>query len=169
MLHRLHEIMAANRAPLENEVYLRMNVSDYLNDHHLEEQVLRHRVAKLVDAFLESLQAGPQKFVSYIEDITLERIEEGVALHELQLALQVLEEKTWSAVVESIPLTDQVPCLSQITLTIGTAKDHIAHIYLQHLEEAEAALILMQQNEDLTLAGDVNWQRGTAHPRHEMA
>lgn len=169
MLHRLHEIMAANRAHLENEVYLRMNVADYLHEHHLDEQILRHRVTSLVGTFLESLKEGPQKFVSYIEDITLERIEEGIALHEIQLSLQVLEEKAWTAVVESIPLTEQVPCLSQITLTIGTAKDHIAHIYLQHLEEAEAALILMQQKEELALAGDVNWLRGTVHPHHEMA
>jgi hypothetical protein len=161
--------MAANRAHLENEVYLRMNVAEYLNDHHLDEQILRQRVASLVDSFLKSLQEGPQIFVSYIEDITLERIEEGIALHELQLSLQVLEEKAWTAVVESIPLTEQVPCLSQITLTIGTAKDHIAHIYLQHLEKAEAALILMQQNEGLALSEDVNWQRGTVHPHHEMA
>lgn len=167
MSRKLYEVMSKNRANLEDEVFLRMSVSGSLHDHTLDENLLRGRVTRLVDAFLASIQEGPEGFVTYIEDITEARIDEGIVLHELQLALQVLEEKAWGYIVENIPLTDQVSCLGQITLTIGTAKDHIAHVYLHHLEVVEDAIALMRS--DSATENDLNWQRGTVHIHHETA
>ena len=163
MSDKLYEVMRENRASLEDEVFLRMSVSATLKNHTLEENLLRDRVCKLVGAFLTSIHEGPEGFVAYIEAITTDRIDEGMALHELQLALQVLEEKSWAYVVQSIPLEDQVRCLGQITLTIGTAKDHIACIYLQHLELVESAMDQLRLESQVGLEGDLNWQRGCIH------
>lgn len=169
MSRKLYEIMSENRANLEDEVFLRMSVSESLHNHILNEELLRGRVTRLVDAFLVSILEGPEGFVSYIEDITEARIDEGIMLHELQLALQVLEEKAWGFIVESIPVADQVKCLSQITLTIGTAKDHIAHIYLHHLEMVEEAVALMHSGSGSAVENDLNWQRGTVLQHNETA
>lgn len=165
----LYEVMAENRANLEDEVFLRMSASSSLYNHPVDENILRGRVTRLVDAFLTSLQEGPEGFVTYIEDITEARIDEGVALHELQMALQEMEEKAWGCVVDFIPLADQVSCLSRITMTIGTAKDHIAHIYLHHLEMVEEAMSLMRSDTGAAVENDLNWQRGMVHPHHETA
>lgn len=163
MSDKLYEVMRENRASLEDEVFLRMSVSATLENHTVEENLLRDRVCKLVGAFLTSIHEGPEVFVNYIEEITTARIDEGMALHELQLALQVLEEKAWAYVVHSVPMADQVRSLGQITLTIGTAKDQIACIYLHHMELAEKAMDRLRMETHAGIEGDLNWQRGCIH------
>ncbi len=178
MSNKLYKVMLENRALLEDEVFLRLNASGVLNKHALGEEPLRERVALLVEKLLGSLQETPGVFVSYVESITDERIDEGIALHELQLALVVLEEKIWQLVVESIPLEDQVRCLGMITLIVGTAKDRVAHIFLHHLQMVESEVTFLRRQsgflEQASDSGpatedDVNWQRGSVKPHHILA
>ncbi len=177
MSSELQKVMAENRVLLQDEVFLRLNASGVLNTHALDEELLQGRVVLLVDKFLASLQNTPEVFVSYVESITDERIDEGIVLHELQLALIVLEEKVWQLVVESIPLEDQVRCLGLITLIIGTAKDRVAHIFLHHLEMVESEISFLRRRSGFLEQGtvpapvtedDLNWQRGAVKPVHEM-
>jgi hypothetical protein len=169
MSARLCQVMSENRDVLQDEIFLRLNAAGALNRHVLEEDPLRERIADLVGAFLASLQNDPEVFVSYVAGITVERIDEGVVLHELQLALVVLEEKAWQLVVESISLTDQVRSLGLITLIVGTAKDRVAGIYLHHLELVESEIHFLRRCSGLLAQGtdpglvsesDLNWQRG---------
>ena len=169
--------MSENRALLEDEVILRLSASSVLNHHALDEELLRGRVHLLVNKLLASLQDTPEVFVSYVESITDERIDEGIVLHELQLALIALEEKVWQVVVESIPLRDQVRCLGMITLIIGTAKDRVANIFLHHLEMVESEVTFLRRRSGFLGSGtnsgpvtenDLNWQRGAVKPPHEM-
>jgi hypothetical protein len=166
---KLCQIVSENRDSLQDEIFLRLNAAGALNSHVLDEDLLRERVAKLVGAFLGSLRDHPDVFVSYVERITAERIEEGVVLHELQLAMVVLEENVWQLVIESVPLPDQVRSLGLVTLIIGTAKDRVAGIYLNHLEMVESEINFLRRCSGLLAQGtdseaisvsDLNWQRG---------
>lgn len=177
MSNALYTVISENRASLEDEVFLRLNASSVLNKQDQDEERLRGRVGRLVDNFLASLENTSEVFVAYVESITAEHIEEGLLLHELQLALIVLEEKVWQFVVEAIPLKDQVRSLGLVNLIIGTAKDRVAHIFLHHLEMVESEVTFLRRRSGFLAQGtkpapgmedDVNWQRGSVKPPHEM-
>lgn len=139
------DVLLENRTALSESVTARLSTSGAVHYRTLDGDVLQGRVDKLIDTFLKSVQKKPAIFLSYIKEVTEERISEGFFLHEIQTALQILEEKSWKLVIEHLPLEEQVRCLSQITGTIGTAKDHLAHIYLEHLEKAEMTTALLQR------------------------
>ncbi|MDX2475432.1 MAG: hypothetical protein QNL91_17190 [Candidatus Krumholzibacteria bacterium] len=154
-----------------------MNASRYLHKHALDEDLVRRRVVRLVENLLASLQNAPDVFISYVELVSDKHIDQGVILHELQLALIALEENAWQIVVAKIPLQDRVRCLGLITLIIGTAKDRVAHIFLHHLEMVESEVSFLRRRSGFLEQGtdsapvtedDLNWQRGTVHPTHEM-
>lgn len=170
MSNKLQQVIAENRALLHDEVFLRLNAPGVLHKHALDEDLLRGRITLLIDKFLASLNGTPEVFVSYVESITDERIDEGIVLHELQLTLILLEEKVWQIVVESIPLEDQVRCLGLITLIIGTAKDRVALIFLHHLEMVESEVSFLRRKSGFLEQGtdsppvtedDLNWQSGS--------
>ena len=164
MTIHLHQLLLENRSYLEDELFLRLIGLESLESRNTPEATLRHRVTRLVDAFLANFNESPRAFLAHMEKITEERISEGIALHQLQTILQVLEEKTWHLVVELVPQEDQVSCLGLTTLIIGTAKDHIAEIYLQHLERAEATVARWRGEHPGPDEVDLNCQRGTGPP-----
>jgi hypothetical protein len=90
-------------------------------------------VARLVDAFVESLAEQPQSFVRHVESIVTERIASGFALEEIQTALTLLEERVWGLVVAECPASEHAPYLARATSTIGCAKDRLAQLYLSEL------------------------------------
>jgi hypothetical protein len=105
---------------------------------------LTRRCARLVDAFLASLEGGPAAFVDYVRRITEERIAEGFYLPEIQQALSLLEARAWQIVVERSSVGALVGHLSAVTGTIGAAKDELARLYLAHKQRAEADLARLQ-------------------------
>lgn len=137
MSSNFNDVLLRNQIELSETVIARLNTSGAVHYQSMDGHVLQGRVESLVDTFVKSVQRRPAVFMSYIEQVAEERISEGFFLHEIQVALQILEEKSWLLVVENVPLENQVRCLSQITGTIGAAKDQLAHVYLQHLEKAE--------------------------------
>lgn len=137
MSSNFNEVLSKNKAVLSETIIARLKTSGAVHYQTMDGDVLQGRVDLLVDSFLKSMKKRPGVFITYLKQITEERIPEGIFLHEIQTVLQILEEKSWQLVVDNIPQEDQVRCLSQITGTIGAAKDQLAHIYLQHLEKAE--------------------------------
>ncbi len=131
------EVLLQNQAVLSETIIARLKTSGAVHYQNMDGGVLQRRVDILVDCFLKSMKNRPGVFINYLKKIAEERIPEGIFLHEIQTVLQILEEKSWQLVVENMPQMDQVRCLSQITGTIGAAKDQLAHVYLQHLEKAE--------------------------------
>lgn len=144
----LYEVLLKNRTELINSVICRLNNSGALHYQRIDAEDLHRRAENLVGAFLASIDERPAVFTTYLELVANERIAEGVLLHEIQIALQILEEKAWRLVVDLMPQVEQVHCLSRITGTIGAAKDQLAHIYLQHLEQVESRVVLLQQQLD---------------------
>lgn len=167
MACKFNEVMWGNQANLEEEVYQRLTSLGGGATSSRGGNQPRQRVAELVHAFLTALQDGHEIFFRHVEAVTQARIDEGALLHELQEELQVLEARTWGYIVESIPQADQVRCLGQVTMTIGAAKDHIAQVYMRHMEMAEDAINLMRRG--AAIEDDLNWQRGILHQHEEKA
>ncbi len=177
MSSTLFKVMAKKRAVLEDEVLLRLNASRILRKHAFDKDLVRRQVVRLVENLLASLQNTPGVFISYVESISDKHVDEGIKLHELQLALIALEEKAWQIVVAEIPVPDQVRCLGTVSLIIGTAKDRVANNYLHHLETLEVEATFLRRRPGFLESGasfspvtedDLNWQRGTVKPPHEM-
>jgi hypothetical protein len=137
MSNCINEVLLRNKAVLSETIIARLKTSGAVHYQAMDRNILQSRIDNLVDTFLKAMNKRPGVFVTYLKQIAEDRISEGVFLHEIQVVMQILEEKSWRLVVENIPQSDQVRCLSQITGTIGAAKDQLAHIYLQHLEKAE--------------------------------
>ena len=148
MAGMLHSAMLNDKTCLIDAVVRRLRSSSVLHYQNLDKVLLRRRAKALVESFLSSLNRNPSVFTAYIRVVADERISEGVFLHEIQTALQGLEEAAWQIVVRSIPQTDQVRSLSQVTGIIGASKDQLAHIYLQHLEKAESRAAILQRRLD---------------------
>lgn len=137
MSSKSYEVLRKNRADISKTIVARLKTSGAVHYQTMEKGVRQRRVDILVDTFLRSMKNRPGVFINYLKKIAEERIPEGIFLHEIQIALQILEEKSWQLIVENVPQAEQVRCLSQITGTVGAAKDQLAHVYLQHLEKAE--------------------------------
>jgi hypothetical protein len=152
----LYEVMSRNEAKLTAGVTQRLKSSGALHYKLMEEVVLKSRAEDLVEAFINSIKEKPDRLKNYLTRIAEERISEGIFLHEIQIVLQILEEKAWKLVVDFVPQSEQIRCLSYITGTIGTAKDQLAQIYLQHLEKAELKAAFLQRRLDEIAKGTVS-------------
>jgi len=137
MSSKFYDVLWGKRVEISKTIVARLKTSGADHYQTMDGGVLQRRVDILVDTFLKSMKNRPGVFINYLRKIAEERISEGIFLHEIQTVLQILEEKCWQLIVKNVPLGDQVRCLSQITGTIGAAKDQLAHVYLQHLEKAE--------------------------------
>jgi len=107
-------------------------------------EILGQRCRRLVEAFLASMAGGPAPFVTYVRQITEERISEGYYLPEMQQALSILESRAWQVAVERSTIVNLVPHLGIITGTIGAAKDELARVCLAHKQRADEDLERLQ-------------------------
>jgi len=95
-------------------------------------------------------------FVVHVERIAEERIAEGFDLDEIQFALSKLEEKIWQLVTTHRAPEEQVKELSQATQIIGSAKDHLARVYLKHGERAVSTTARLNNNAEVLARGTVS-------------
>jgi len=145
MSNALFDVLSQNKDHLLAGVLLKLKSSSAQHYQHLDEQVLQARVRHLVESFLLSIEQQPSVFIDYIRSIAKERISEGFFLHEMQTALQILEEMVWKLVADSVLPDQQIRSLGIVTGIIGAAKDQLAHNYLRHLELTEQKVVLLQQ------------------------
>jgi hypothetical protein len=68
--------------------------------------------------------------LSYAECIAVERQSDGVALVELQTAINVLEETLWRVIVRDAPPPVQPAALGMVSTILGAAKDRAACSYV---------------------------------------
>ena len=156
MANILYDVMSRYRATLSDTIVRRLRHFNASHYQKMKKDLLETRVDNLVKTFLQSIKESPLVFVEYLKEIAEERYSEGVFLNEMQIVLDILEEKTWQLVVSHVPLDEQVRNLSRVTGTIGMAKDQIAQIYLNHLKKAESEIAVLRSNSDVLAGGTVS-------------
>ena len=169
---RLHDLLSGMRADLTAALIRRLRAANADHYRLMAEPELRERIETLYGFFLRAVAARPAIFAKYLEGIALSRISEGVALREIQIILQILEDLAWQAVIERLPLEEQVSCLGLVTATIGAAKDQLAQTYLEYLERTELEAARLQHRLDELAKGtdcgpldDEDLPRPTTGPR----
>lgn len=136
MSEPLIEMLSQHEELLVENVVRQLDVNSDSHYHELGTGRLRARVNALTRAFKEAVVSRPGAFVSYIEGVARERNAEGFVLRDVQRALRVFEETIWRLVAVHVPPEEQIDCLGRVTGIVGAAKDQLAWIYLQLLDEA---------------------------------
>lgn len=107
--------------------------------HAMDPSLLRERAGQLSDALLAALQGDGPALLLHVRRIAEVRLTEGFTLAEVQRALNLLEEAAWTQVVSQAPAEAQAAMLALVTTALGTAKDHLARLYLEHAAHGAAA------------------------------
>jgi hypothetical protein len=92
---------------------------------------VRRRLDALFDHLVESMERkdlGP--IVRYGETLAGERFTAGFDLSEVQAAMNVLEEATWSTIVSEIPPEGLAEALGLVGTVLGAGKDALARTYV---------------------------------------
>jgi hypothetical protein len=135
----LSRLMAAQAGEIAN--YVRLGLESESTPHYqrLSDALLRRRCLQLVDAFVESTDGDPARFLSYVGSIVNERMAEGLGLGEVQHALTLLESRAWASVIECSDVDRVVRHLGVVTRLIGMAKDELARRYVAGRPPARGA------------------------------
>ena len=104
MANILYDVMSRYRATLSDTIVRRLRHFNASHYQKMKKDLLETRVDNLVKTFLQSIKESPLVFVEYLKEIAEERYSEGVFLNEMQIVLDILEEKTWQLVVSHVPL-----------------------------------------------------------------
>ncbi|MFH2052952.1 MAG: hypothetical protein ABIK96_10850 [bacterium] len=158
--------LASRRDEISSAVFSRLHDSTAVHYRQADQDLLHGRADRLVEAFLEALPGKPGIFIDYIGEIARERIGEGFALREIQLALSILEDQAWKLVAAVVPAGDQVAALGMVTTIIGAAKDQLANVYLQEMLDMRGRMASLGLAPE-TLAGGTD--SGPASPEDCLA
>ncbi len=112
---------------------------DFESHHDREEAFL--------NAFLDSIQSNsPKHFYEYMEKLAQQRSDQGYSLREVQEAVNIVEQSIWDHLVSEKPAHfDLIEMLKITVYFFGQAKDHLAQVYLQRAQEAQADLQGLKQ------------------------
>jgi hypothetical protein len=119
-----------------------------------EASLLAERVARLVDAFVESLRGNPGRFMEYVRSLAEERISEGFLLREIQLAMNLLGEEAWKiGAAGGTELSEVVRDLGLLSSLVGCAKDQLAQVYLEQKERCMGDVARLEEELRTLAAG----------------
>lgn len=122
-----------------------------------DESVLRARADLLAAKLVHSVTEDAATLCNHLRAIAQERIGEGYALEELQLALNVLEQEAWAVVAETQGLlqSELVAQLALLSSVCGAAKDQLARVYFASKERAEMRVVELERRVDAMMKGTV--------------
>lgn len=95
------------------------------------------RLTDLLDTVIECCASKTLKAAHvYADGIAASRQVAGYLLHELQMAIEVLELSVWNAIVAEVPAESLPYALGMTSTSIGAIKDRIAEDYVASASEA---------------------------------
>ena len=145
MAKKLRKLLAKQEEKLIESIIAGLDGSDAVHYREVDPQRLRTQVARVVGAFLESLEGAPEDFVDFVRRLNEERLTEGYYLHEIQTALNVLDEKACAIALDSSPADRVDRHLLRISRTISLAKDQLALGYFLKRQEADSRVAALER------------------------
>lgn len=100
------------------------------------------RERAFLHALLEGIRdATPTPFLTFVDHLTEQRLEEGYRLEEFQDAFNVVEDSVWELLVNVYPCDQALIGMLALTNKIfQIAKDHLARVYFHKALAAEREL-----------------------------
>ena len=68
--------------------------------------------------------------MDYMDQIARERFEAGFDIHEIQTAVNVLEESIWRQISQLVPPDELAEAFGLVSTVLGAAKDALARTYV---------------------------------------
>ncbi len=97
---------------------------------HLTPEKLRLRLLRLFQALVKSLEANScESITKFMEKTSDERFESGYELHEVQTAVNIMEECLWKKIAEFVYRDQQISAMKQVTCILAKAKESLANEY----------------------------------------
>ena len=97
---------------------------------HLTPEKLRQRLLKLFQALVKSLEANScEEMSKFMLKVSDERYGSGYELHEVQTAVNIMEECIWQKITEFVDKDQQIYAMKQVTCILGKAKEALAGEY----------------------------------------
>ncbi len=104
----------------------------------LTPEKLRIRLNKLFQAFVLSLEKGSYEVMKdYMKKVSNERFASGYKLHDVQAAINIMEECLWKKIPEHVSAEHQIEALRQVMIILNNAKETLiaeyASLKLEHI------------------------------------
>lgn len=96
----------------------------------LSPEKIRLRLLKLFQALEKAVEVNScEEMIKFMEKVSDERYESGYELHEVQTAVNILEETLWKKIAEFVDRDKQVSAMKQVTCILSKAKEELASEY----------------------------------------
>ena len=69
------------------------------------------------------------EMVTFMDKVSDERYEVGFELHEVQTAINIMEESLWKMISEFVDSDKKTAAMKQVSCLLGKAKQELAHEY----------------------------------------
>jgi len=101
---------------------------------------------KRIQALYDHLLVGVERnsaspLIRYVAEIARERFLTGVALHEIQTAINLLEEAIWNDMLAKMPPREFANAVGRVSTILGLAKDSLACAYVSLASENHARAV----------------------------
>lgn len=105
---------------------------------------VRRRLARLFALLLTAIRERDlEPVLSYARETAQQRFAEGIDLHEVQSAINVLEEAVWRRIVKEVPPDGLAEALGLVSTVLGVCKDTMASTYVALATRRHAASLDM--------------------------
>ena len=105
---------------------------------------VKRRLVRLLDLLVAAVRDRDlDPVLSYARETAAERFAEGIDLHEVQSAINVLEEAVWRRIVKEIPPEGLAEALGLVSTVLGVCKDTMGSSYVALATKQHAASLDM--------------------------
>lgn len=89
------------------------------------------RIQTIFDHLLHCIEKNnASPLIRYVQDLARDRFFGGVELHEVQTAINMLEEAIWKEMLEKLTPRDFATAVGQVSAILGLGKDALACSYV---------------------------------------
>lgn len=128
---QLLELLQQQAAPILTDAATAMGRAHLVHYAGIGPEATRLRLAALFDLTMEALRTRDlAPVITYAQETARNRFEEGFDLHEVQTAINVLEEAIWTRVVKAVPGDGLAEALGLVSTVLGVAKDTMGSTYV---------------------------------------
>jgi len=109
------------------------------------EEKTKQKLTKLLEEIILCVKERNMiPILQYSEQIARERYHSGYDLHQIQTAINALEESVWKKIFENIPSQNLAESLGLVSTVIGACKDNLARTYVSLTAKTKTPLLNLQ-------------------------
>lgn len=145
MVIGLRKMLATHRDGIVDFVTTGLQKGDSTRYQKIDGQLLRTRVAALVDAFLAAMGGRRQGFIDFVRRLTEERLVEGYFVYEIIAVLNLMEGRVCDLVGKDSSERAVDRNLEYVSRTVSLTKDELVKIYFLGKQAADSRVDALER------------------------